>query len=305
MPEIHAPEPIWEGFIGPDGGVRLWARHFRPAEPSGPALVVPNAVYLEADFRHLARSREVVFYDLRGRGRSDAVEDPSKLGIAFDGTDVEAVRRHFELDTISLLGHSYLGYVVARYALDHPGRVARLVQIGPVAPASEIAARTPAPGEDPGGLDMEAWGAFVEDFRAGRAQEDPEGMTDRYWEIFLPYMFGDAAKARLYDPPPADLPNEQVHRMLATVRTVMGTFGDYDVRGPIGELDLPVLIVHGTADRQAPYESARAWLGAFGNARLLTVEGAAHLPWVEAPDQVMPAIATFLDGGWPDDASSG
>jgi len=38
------------------------------------------------------------------------------------------------------------------------------------------------------------------------------------------------------------------------------------------------------------------------NARLLTVENAAHAPWIEAPDKVFGAIDTFLDGTWPEAA---
>ena len=35
---------------------------------------------------------------------------------------------------------------------------------------------------------------------------------------------------------------------------------------------------------------------------LLTVENAAHAPWIEAPGKVFDAIKTFLDGAWPKDA---
>jgi hypothetical protein len=30
------------------------------------------------------------------------------------------------------------------------------------------------------------------------------------------------------------------------------------------------------------------------------VEGAAHAPWIEAPEKVLGAIRAFLDGGWPE-----
>jgi hypothetical protein len=40
----------------------------------------------------------------------------------------------------------------------------------------------------------------------------------------------------------------------------------------------------------------------FPNARLVTIEGAGHAPWIEAPDRVLPAITGFLDGSWPPDA---
>ena len=35
------------------------------------------------------------------------------------------------------------------------------------------------------------------------------------------------------------------------------------------------------------------------NARLVTVENAAHAPWIEAPELVFGSIEKFLDGAWP------
>jgi pimeloyl-ACP methyl ester carboxylesterase len=34
----------------------------------------------------------------------------------------------------------------------------------------------------------------------------------------------------------------------------------------------------------------------------LTIDKAAHAPWIEAPDLVFAAIETFLTGTWPDAA---
>jgi pimeloyl-ACP methyl ester carboxylesterase len=37
----------------------------------------------------------------------------------------------------------------------------------------------------------------------------------------------------------------------------------------------------------------------FKYARLVTIENAAHLPWIESPEKVSRSIQIFLDGGWP------
>jgi len=65
---------------------------------------------------------------------------------------------------------------------------------------------------------------------------------------------------------------------------------------------MPVLAVHGTKDRSAPYGGAREWAMVVPNARLLAVENAAHVPWIEVPDKVPGAIQTFLNGSWADAA---
>jgi pimeloyl-ACP methyl ester carboxylesterase len=62
---------------------------------------------------------------------------------------------------------------------------------------------------------------------------------------------------------------------------------------------MPVLVVHGINDRSAPYGAGRDWAALLPNARLLTVDNAGHVPWIEAPELVLGSIRTFLDGEWP------
>ena len=61
----------------------------------------------------------------------------------------------------------------------------------------------------------------------------------------------------------------------------------------------PVLIVHGTKDRSAPYGGGREWALMLPDARLVTVEDSAHAPWIEAPALVFDSLKIFLDGAWP------
>jgi pimeloyl-ACP methyl ester carboxylesterase len=69
-------------------------------------------------------------------------------------------------------------------------------------------------------------------------------------------------------------------------------------------LDIPVLIIHGTQDRNAPYGGGREWAAHLPQARLLTIRSAAHMPWLDAPGLVYPALEEFLRGAWPRAAAS-
>jgi pimeloyl-ACP methyl ester carboxylesterase len=55
-------------------------------------------------------------------------------------------------------------------------------------------------------------------------------------------------------------------------------------------------------DRNAPYAAGREWAQTLPNARLLTVERAAHLVTADAPGIVIPAIDAFVGGRWPERA---
>lgn len=70
----------------------------------------------------------------------------------------------------------------------------------------------------------------------------------------------------------------------------------------VAKVKTPVLTVHGMRDRNAPYGGGREWALMLPNVRLVTVEYAAHAPWIEAPQKVFGSIKTFLDGTWPEAA---
>jgi pimeloyl-ACP methyl ester carboxylesterase len=122
-----------EGYLTTEDGVRL----FYCKLGDGPrALIIPNGIYLYNDFKYLAASRTLIFYDVRNRGRSETITDASKLarGIHHDVDDLEAVRRHFGISQVDVLGHSYIGLMVALYAMKYPTEVNRVVQIGAMQP---------------------------------------------------------------------------------------------------------------------------------------------------------------------------
>ena len=64
-------------------------------------------------------------------------------------------------------------------------------------------------------------------------------------------------------------------------------------------ITMPVLTIHGTLDRNAPYDGGRQWAAELPDARILTVEGAAHAAWLDDPVTVFGAIRHFLRGEWP------
>lgn len=61
-----------EGFVTTDDGARLY---YRVVGTGSPIVIVPAGFFLERDLARLARRRTLVFYDMRGRGRSSPVAD--------------------------------------------------------------------------------------------------------------------------------------------------------------------------------------------------------------------------------------
>ena len=121
----------------PAGAASLYAREIGRGRPivvlhGGPDF---DHAYLLPDMDRLANEYRLIYYDQRGRGRSADGVRPEDVTMASDVADVETVRRHFQLTSTTLLGHSWGAVLALEYALRHPTRVSHLILMNP-APAS-------------------------------------------------------------------------------------------------------------------------------------------------------------------------
>lgn len=80
----------------------------------------------------LARTHQVVLYDMRGHGLSSRTA--AGYGIRAMSSDLEAVIDSVSAAQVSLVGFSFGAAVALRYACDHPGRVGALVAVEPPLP---------------------------------------------------------------------------------------------------------------------------------------------------------------------------
>jgi pimeloyl-ACP methyl ester carboxylesterase len=122
-------QELTEGFVKNGDGVELY---YVKAGSGAQTVILPARLFTFDDFRWLAQRYTLIAYDMRNRGRSARVEELDKISLAADVADLEAIRRHFQVETFHTIGYSYLGLMVVLYTLEHPERVGRVVQIGPV-----------------------------------------------------------------------------------------------------------------------------------------------------------------------------
>ena len=288
------------GFVAGPDGVRLYYEKIG----TGPkTIIVPGRLFLARDLAPLGKRHTLILYDMRNRGRSSRVEDGALLTIQKDVEDLEAVRRHFRAERFVPVGYSYLGFMVVLYAMDHPDRVERVVQLGPVPrkfgteyPAS-LLHRDSVQVVDSGKA------ARIDSLeRSGWAREHPREFCEESRRTFEVRLVGDPARAAgLMDP--CDMPNEWPANLERHFEHHFGAVRQLDVpKESVARVRVPVLTIHGTWDRNAPYASGREWALTLPNARLVTVERAGHVVTADAPDIVLPAIDRFVSGGWPERA---
>ena len=286
---------VHDGYITTADGLRLFYRQ----AGTGPSVVLfINGVPTADDFAPILDGRTIVFFDPRNRGRSDAARETSQIerGIGHDVEDLETVRRHFGVDQVDVIGHSYAGFTVAVYAMKHPSSARRIVQLAPMAPDQRRQYPAHLSNADEtlrqaltqlGKLMME------------QARLDPVEMCRRFWAIMNPIYVMDPADVGKLKWAQCELANERnfmglwMQYLQPSMQQLQPTSGDFS------RATMPVLVIHGTKDRSAPYGGGRDWAAMLPNARLVTVENSSHVPWIEAPDLVLDSIRTFLDGEWP------
>jgi proline iminopeptidase len=268
---------------------------------SGPDLLVMihggpgmDMGYMVSDFGPLAERHRLLFYDQRGGGRSQRLGDDAALyTMERHVADLEALRREFGIERLTLVAHSFGPAIAARYAMAHPDRVARMIFIGPVPPrAGDLWKRYAANLES--GLTPEERAELTRLETAMVSGEDPVQACRAYWAI--------AVKPRLASPDLASrLTGEFCGAGAEAIRAGMGvagphtltSLGEWDFRPDLAKVKAPTLIIHGEAEA-IPMDLVEEWTAALPSAKLVKVAGASHFPYVEKPELVWPAIESFL-----------
>jgi len=70
---------------------------------------------------------------------------------------------------------------------------------------------------------------------------------------------------------------------------------DFDASDRLGEIHVPALVLHGSADRVVPVENGRLLAEGLPNAEYHELDGAPHLLFIERADTVNDRIEEFLD----------
>ena len=292
-----------EGNITLKPGLRL---HYHTFGDTAETLIIPEACKLINDLSRLAKECQIIFYDPRGRGQSDCDPDTTSLGQEYEVSDIEIVRQHFGLETMALLGWSYLGGVAVRYAAQHPTRISRLILMSPISP------RNPAPYDNPQAseqkeqsrIDSGELEQLKKRIASGEHLSDPEGFCREFMRVLTPRQMGKPAALLQMKSDPCVYPNEWWHNIREHNRLHFPpeTRINYDWREQAASVSAPTLVIHGTEDL-IPLESSIEWCSILPNARLLVIEGVGHYPHLEAPEVFYPAIKQFLRGRWPDETS--
>jgi pimeloyl-ACP methyl ester carboxylesterase len=226
----------------------------------------------DGQFDALAATRKVLRYDRRGFGRTTQGAE------AFSHVDdLAGLLSHFDFGRVTLVGCSQGAKIALDFALTRAEQVAALVLVAPSVSGYAYAAAPPPQYEE------------IERAEAAGAVERVNELELQIW------VDGPRRSPEEVDSSVRELVREM---NLAALKASAGEQlpSGVSAAGRLGEVRVPTLIVAGDLDTPQTLEAAGALAKGVPGARLEVVEGTAHLPNMERPEEFNRLVLEFLDG---------
>ena len=294
--------PTEEGSFTAADQVRLFYRKLGTGRDfvvflhGGPGLSMGDGGYA---MRPLSEKHALILYDQRGGGRSDLIKDPKLLTADADVRDLEALRQHFTIDKMTLIGLSWGSGLAALYAEAHPESVSRIIFLDPMPIALDPYAKER--GQKIGSLIKPEDKAHLQELAKnakGASEEQLRTICQEETRIFFgPYLFHPDNHKRDWAEM-CDMPSAAMRNVKVVNEAVNGSLGHFDFRPTLKKLKVPILIIEGEKTN-VPLDSTREWAKTPPNARLLLIPDAGHATFIDQPVNLLREIEVFLGGSWP------
>ncbi|WSQ06525.1 alpha/beta hydrolase [Streptomyces sp. NBC_01231] len=229
----------------------------------------------------LSQGYRVIAHDRRGHGRSSQTSTGHEMDTY--AADVAALTDVLDLQGAVHIGHSTGGGEVARYvARAKPGRVAKAVLASAVPPVM-VKSET-----NPGGTPIEVFDEFRASLAANRSQfyiDVPSG----------PFYGFNRDGAQVSQ---SLINNWWRQGMMGAANAhyeCIEAFSETDFTDDLQQIDVPVLVAHGTDDQVVPYaDSAPLSVELLKNGTLKSYEGLPHGMFSTHPEVLNPGLLDFV-----------
>ena len=219
----------------------------------------------DAVIPHLSEGLRIIRYDKRGHGLSECPPAPYSMDDLV--ADAEGVIEALGLAPVIFIGLSIGGMIGQRLAAKRPDLVKALV-------LSNTAARMGEPA---------MWHDRMTAIRKGGVSSLETAILDRWFGA----DFRRSDDARLWGAMLSRTPTEGYLGCCAAI-------SETDLTDETATLRLPTLAIAGSQDGASPPELVKATAALIPGANLQVIEGAGHLPCVEAPATFGSILKRFL-----------
>ncbi len=212
------------------------------------------ALLLENDF-------DVIIPDLRGFGKSSAVDTPYRMSDFAD--DIASLLDHLNIEKAMLAGHSMGGYVALAFARKYPNRINGLALVSSQALADSSEGRE-------------------------KRYKTAEDVVEEGVGIVADAMVAKLSAVKKVQDFAGLLINAQSK---AGVTGALKAMAEREDSTPIlPQFNFPLLLVHGDADALIPIDRAKEIKSSLPAAQLFELQGVGHMPMMEAPQKTADAL---------------
>jgi non-heme chloroperoxidase len=237
----------------------------------------------ELQFSHLTvHGLRCVAYDRRGHGRSDWPWDGYDYDTLAD--DLAALLTHLDLHESTLVGHSAGCGEIVRYLTRHgPGRVARVALVSGTPPFPMKTA------DNPDGVDRALMQADLDRRTADRPRWFADN-ADGFFGVGLPGVSVSPERIQFMIQQCLDCSARATSAFFLTAFTT-------DFRPELQAMVVPILVIHGDKDQQAPIDiCGRKTAQLVPDSRFSVYENAAHGLFITHADRLNADLLAFVQG---------
>lgn len=240
--------------------------------------------YLRPWLDPLAESAQIVFFDMRGHGRSAGRDTLAQADHATLCADADSVRSQLTTGRVVLFGHSYGGFLALEYTLLYPQHIAGLILCSTAASA----AHAPAAVAGAAARGMPAPLAEL-----NRALSEPSSSDAEFaesWHRVLPLYFhrNDPELA-------ASVFADTIFSAEGRNRAFFDWIGRFDLRERLREIEAPALILSGADDwLMSPQLTGNELEKLLPRAEQAVFERSGHFPFVEEQARFISVTSGWL-----------
>ncbi len=234
----------------------------------------------------LAENHQLIFYDQRGTGRSSVDLDSAGMALNNFVEDIEAIRKHFGIDKLNIVGHSWGGFLAGLYAIKYKNHVKSIV-FWDASPMNSHLRDVM--------LNKQKDMLTNEDHKSVRTVSkskefingEPKAIKRLFWAIFKPSFFAQKLVYKLdfYF-------NENYAKSQILLLYMYADLVKYDYYNQLQKLKAPALIFQGENDPM-PIESAQELHRQIRNSEMVIIKECGHFPFVEKPKELFSKMESF------------
>ncbi len=289
--EAQEASPIWKVDSVDVNGTRLFVQEAGNGEAilfihGGPGM---SHDYFLPHILPLAKHYRVILYDQRGTGKSDVITvDSNSMTVNQFVLDLEAIRKHFKLKKMNVVGHSWGGFLAASYGIKFSKHLNSLVFMDSSPLSSHLRDvmleinKNSMTSEDK---------LYIRKILNSQNYKNGElsAIEKLWWATFKPSFYDPKKVYKLEFNFNSNYFFSQI--LLTNMYKEMQAF---DLYPRLKKIKCPILVLHGKFDPM-PIEASEAIRDHNKKGKIILLEKAGHFPFVEEPQQTFDIMRDFYD----------